>query len=942
MTERAKSDRWNLIEEIFQKAVERPQSERSDYIKQACGADEELLSEVESLLASDSGGNTVQNLIASDIKDLEHASSSSETGQQVGPYRLIRELDSGGMGAVFLGVRSDDQYFQIVAVKMIRKGMESPALIQRFRAERQILATLKHPNIGAILDGGETDDGLPYIVMEYVEGQAISEACESRGLSIRQRIELFRSVCSAVHYAHQKLIIHRDIKPSNVLVTAEGIVKLIDFGISKPLVPELIYGEMPKTEASERLLTPDYASPEQIIGKDLTTASDIYSLGVLLFELLTGSGPYTLRGLSPAAAERLVSEQEAPKPSTVADLPAQIRRELAGDLDRIILMAMDPDPARRYQSAQHFEEDLVRYLEGKPITARKATVTYRFRKFIYRHKTAAMMACATVVVALCAVWFDSWQSRRAARKVNQIETLADSTISDMTEKLQNSSASVETQAALFHAELQYLDQLRQSSGNDPHVLLKLVKAYERVGDLEGAPIGANLGNAGAAVHSYQEALRLAAEAHARLPGEESTQALIEAYQGLGRMEYALAPLEGLEKAEDHYQQALPLARDFWQQNPADPIRKRLLSTNYNGLAFVEYFNLKPDKALNDARAALQILGSNLGGDEEHDMAVPRFYGLIGIILNVLGDQTESLANLRKAVTISEAIDRRSSPPKQIKRRLYYSYHAMIRSLGGAEMLNVGDYSQAQAYARKALSIAEGMVASDRKDADARDILGSAYGGMGDALRLTEPTTAAAWYRKSMLLAKELTPPSEAEHAIVDLEESLAAVLVKKEQAAERLHLLQDANTLELKLAGTEPDLPLHRQRMIRSYCRLSDAELLVNDLQKARQYADLSLPLLNRLPLTSPDLTLLRDVGLCYESLGNVQRQIAMSHFISSSERQTTMADAHQWYQKSDAVWNEWKQRGVATPESERERLKVEHLLARSVANDRNSPRAAQ
>ena len=255
------------------------------------------------------------------------------------------------------------------------------------------------------------------------------------------------------------------------------------------------------------MLTPDYASPEQIIGREITTASDIYSLGVLLFELLTGSRPYALRDLSPAAAERVVCEQqESRKPSLVAGLSTQIKRELSGDLDRIVLMAMDPDPARRYQSAQHFEEDLIRYLEGKPIAARKATTVYRLRKFIYRHKTVVIMASAIVVVVVSAVFFDSWWSRRADRKVKEIETLTDSTISDMTEKLQQSSTSVETQAALFHSALQYLDKLRQSSGNDPHVLLRLAKAYERVGDLEGSPFVANLGNSETAVSSYQEAL----------------------------------------------------------------------------------------------------------------------------------------------------------------------------------------------------------------------------------------------------------------------------------------------------------------------------------------------------------------------------------------------------------------------------------------------------
>src|SRR5271166_5834415 len=263
---------------------------------------------------------------------------------------------------------------------------------------------------------GETADGRPFIVMEYVEGQPITLACDSRNLSIRQRIELFRLVCSAVHYAHQKLVIHRDIKPSNVLVTPAGVVKLIDFGISKPLAPELIPGEHPPTEGGQRLMTPDYASPEQILGQRLTTATDIYSLGVLLFELLTGSRPYTLRELSPAAAERVVCEQECRKPSSVRELSSRTRKELAGDLDRIALMAMDKDPSRRYPSAEDLDQDLLRFLQGRPVLARKATPGYRIRKFVGRHKTASLLVCATCVVVACALLFVSVQSRLADRR----------------------------------------------------------------------------------------------------------------------------------------------------------------------------------------------------------------------------------------------------------------------------------------------------------------------------------------------------------------------------------------------------------------------------------------------------------------------------------------------------------------------------------------------
>src|SRR6516225_8116331 len=391
MAEKTKTDRWSLMERLFQGAVDRPPSERAEFLKKACAGDEALRLEVESLLVNDNNATTgIDSLVAGDLREMVHGSDTSEIGVRVGPYRLVRELDSGGMGVVYLAVRSDDQYFQIVAIKMIRRGVESPALLQRFRAERQILATLTHPNIGAILDGGETEDGRPYIVMEYVEGQPITHASETRGLSIRQRVELFRSLCSAVQYAHQKLVIHRDIKPSNVLVTSDGIVKLIDFGISKPLAPELIPGELAPTGGGQRLLTPDYASPEQLLGRQLTTATDVYSLGVLLFEILTSARPYTLSDLSPGAAERIVCEQANRKPSSVPEISKQTRNELAGDVDTIVLKAMDKDPSRRYGSAQELDEDLRRVLEEKPILAKPATPLYQLKKFVKRHKTASV------------------------------------------------------------------------------------------------------------------------------------------------------------------------------------------------------------------------------------------------------------------------------------------------------------------------------------------------------------------------------------------------------------------------------------------------------------------------------------------------------------------------------------------------------------------------
>jgi serine/threonine protein kinase len=555
-----KIDRWKLIEEIFQNALERLPGERKQYLLEACGSDKELLLEIESLLESDSDAESVlHSVIAEDLKQMTETSHPSEVGLRLGPYLLMRELGSGGMGVVHLAVRSDEQYFQVVAIKMIRKGLDSPELVQRFRNERQILATLSHPNIGAILDGGETEDGRPFIVMEYVEGQPITLASESRALSTRQRIELFRQVCSSVHYAHQKLIIHRDIKPNNVMVTPDGMVKLIDFGISKPLLPQLSSNESSPTESGFRVMTPDYASPEQLQGKQLTTATDIYSLGVLLFELLTGSRPYTLRDLSPATAERLVFENDSRKPSSAPDLISRMRKELSGDLDRIVLMAMDLDPSRRYLSVQHLAEDLLRYLEGKPIASRKTSLVYQLTKFVQRHKSAVLTACVISIAIIGSVVVYSRQSRIADNRVKHVRALADSAISDMTDKLQNSSASTETQAALFHSALKYLDDLQQSNRNDPRLLFELSRAYVRVGDLEGTPFVANLGNSGTAVTSYREASRTALAAQARMPGDEATEAVIETYQRLGSIESFLG---NLREANGNYQQGLSWARPF--------------------------------------------------------------------------------------------------------------------------------------------------------------------------------------------------------------------------------------------------------------------------------------------------------------------------------------------------------------------------------------------
>ena len=918
------TNRWSQVEAVFQGALERPLAEREQYLADACRDDPELLAEIESLLESDRDAeNALHSLVADDLTEMTKSSVSADLGSQVGPYLLVRELDSGGMGVVYLAVRSDDHYFQIVAIKMIRKGLDSPELVQRFRVERQILATLNHPNIGAILDGGETREGRPFIVMEYVEGQPITLAGESRSLSIRQRIELFRSLCSAVHYAHQKLIIHRDIKPSNVMVTPEGVVKLIDFGTSKPMEPQLVLKDDTPTESGFRMMTPDYASPEQLQGKQLTTATDVYSLGVLLFELLTGSRPYTLRGLSPAAAERVLLTGESRKPSAAPDLTSRTRRELAGDLDRIVMTAMNHDQTQRYRSVQHLEEDLLRYLQGKPIAARNASPIYTLRKLVQRHKTVTFTSLAMIVLLSTSLLIYSSQSRKADRRVTEVRTLADSAISDMTDKLQHSSASTKTRAALFHSALTYLDELRRSTGNDPRLLIELSKAYVRVGDLEGSPFVANLGNSGTAIASYQKAWQAASEAHARMPGDDSTAALIEADQRLGGIQ---AFLGNLHEAHDNYQQGLSWARAFWQQKPNDPARKRLLARNYAGMGDVDLSSLNPDQALQSLTAAFQIFGISPSGDEDHDRMLIGLYLDRAIIFNELGRQSQALEDNREAVTLAEVLLQRFPSSVQARRSLLVAYEQSVLLLAGRDVLNVGDSEQAQVYARKALAIAQMLVGLDSGNVQAQYDLAIAYAEMGDSFRLTNFEMAGAWYRKSISLTKELAPRygAGARHWLAILDEGLAEVLDRKEQAPERLRLLLEANLIRRELAETSPHGRLH---LMRSYCKLSDAELAVSNPAKARQYANAALPFLGEFAVTSPSLLVLRDVGFCFESEGALQRRLATDQVYPPAERLVAQEQSRTWYRKSADVWATWNTRNAATPESERERRKVEHLL---------------
>jgi serine/threonine protein kinase len=414
-------ERRQRVEELFEAALAEEPATWASFLAEAAAGDANLAQEVLALL--DSHGKAFGD------RTLESPSEfvALPVGRRIGPYRVLSEIGHGGMGTVYRAIRDDDQYRKQVAIKLVRRGMDSDFVIQRFKAERQILANLEHPNIARLIDGGTTEEGWPYFSMEYVDGQPFDEFCNSRDLSIRQRLELFRKVCSAVQYAHQRLVIHRDLKPSNILVTEDGTPKLLDFGIAKLVQDQTAHGATLFTGFP--MMTPEYASPEQVRAESVTTATDVYSLGMVLYKLLARKRAYELRTGSPEEISRVVCQVEPERPSAVA--PRELARELAGDLDTIVLKAVRKEPARRYQSVQELSEDIGRYLEGLPVLARGDAASYRAAKFVGRHQ-AGVAATALVGLSLIGgIVATSRQARiaeanraRAERRFNEVRKLA--------------------------------------------------------------------------------------------------------------------------------------------------------------------------------------------------------------------------------------------------------------------------------------------------------------------------------------------------------------------------------------------------------------------------------------------------------------------------------------------------------------------------------------
>ncbi|MBA3650820.1 MAG: serine/threonine protein kinase [Chthoniobacterales bacterium] len=511
------NERAERLAELVKSALELPAQSWSAFLDQECKGEAELRAEIESLLAQQqgSGGFLEEPALGFAAEDLVR-DSACKLGQIIGDYEILSLIARGGMGEVYLA--HDRKLRRKVALKLIRRGMDTADIVRHFEREGRLLAGLNHLNIAQLYGSGVTAEGNPFFAMEYVAGQRLDEYCEERSLTTSARLDLFRKICAAVTYAHQHLVIHRDIKPANIRVTAAGEPKLLDFGIAKLLEPEAsLGGEQTLTLAS--VMTPEYASPEQVRGETVATTSDVYSLGVVLYRLLTGQSPYRPKTTRPDELARAITDQDPDRPSTAVanDQKSEVsnQKSLRGDLDNIVLMAMRKEPARRYQSVVQFSDDIRRHLDGLPVSAHKDTVGYRASKFIRRHQVGVLAALLVAATLVAGIFATEWEARRAnkqrlraERRFEDVRQLAHSLMFEIHDSVRDLQGSTPTRRLIVTRALQYLDGLAQEAGENPSLQRELATAYEKVGDIQGNPYSANLGDTEGALTSYRKAARI--------------------------------------------------------------------------------------------------------------------------------------------------------------------------------------------------------------------------------------------------------------------------------------------------------------------------------------------------------------------------------------------------------------------------------------------------
>lgn len=737
---------WQRVGELFHSALEIAPEARAQWLADACGDDFELLHEVQNLLNSDEEVDTgfIEVGMAPVVESLLRGP------ERVGPYRLLRELGRGGMGTVYLAERDDAEYRAQVAVKLVRQGMDTAIVLSRFFRERQTLARLQHLNIARLLDGGTTQTGTPYLVMEYVDGVKVTDYCRQQALSVRDRLTLFQKVCSAVEYAHRNFVVHRDLKPGNILVDQNGEVKLLDFGICKLLQTD--GPSLEETRATQALLTPEYASPEQVLGQPVTISSDVYSAGAVLYELLTGVKPHqitehTLRGLEDAICHRPV-----PLPSEACAVPS-LARELRGDIDTILHVAMNKDATRRYGSMEGFSEDIRRFLAYEPIKARPDSAAYRLTRFVQRRRSLVAAVALILLVASLGAFFSLRSARKAENNLRLARQLANTFVIDVYDLVRDLPGATLAKEQIVSTGLRYLDDLNEISGGDPELKAELATAYRRIGDVQGEVLGANLGKSKEALVSYRKSLALLEELLAEKGQQPSI--LIDIITAHRR----IADLLELSKdpsAAQSYSNAHQLAEALYQLQPDDSKVRRTLVGVFMSMANTARSNGKTAEARSAYSRARDLLEQEerISPDDPYvQSSLSAAYGGLGMCDARNGKLRDGLAWYRKALPRAQKLVRLQPDNVPYRRQLMLTYSHIGDVLGNPNLINLGDPDGAAEAYDGMLREAKFVYDSDPANQRARNDYGIAI--MRTATASTQPSIKIALLRESIALSQEV-------------------------------------------------------------------------------------------------------------------------------------------------------------------------------------------
>ena len=833
-------DRWQRIERIYHEAMQCDPVERDSLLETACSGDTGLRVEVESLLhygdrpadfLERPAMEVMAQVLSEDLRTSEL--KSSMIGARIAQYRIIDKLGAGGMGDVYRAVRADDQFEMQVAIKLVRQGLETDASEARFRRERQILASFEHPNIARLFDGGTTHQGHPYFVMELVEGKPIDVYCDEMKLEITARLDIFRSVCSAVQYAHQRLVVHRDIKPSNILVTADGVPKLLDFGIATILSPLNDTLESEHTGIGLRIMTPQFASPEQLHGHLITTATDVYSLAVVLYKLLTGRMPYRIDRDSPYRLAQAICESTPEKPSiavgrpisTVPGIvsgletssksaesggaeyrtdvstiqfvseqrrtsPDQLRRVLSGDLDQIVLKALRKEPERRYASAGEFADDIRSYLRGLPVAARRGTAAYRAGKFIKRNKLALAITSIFALLGLVGIFIivreahiARVQEARAEARFNDLRALANSMLFEIHDSIVALPGSTAARKLLVDRGLHYLDSLSRESAGIPGLQRELAKAYERVGDVQGNPYYANLGDTAGAIASYRKALNIwLTLVDSRRGSYEDQRALVDLYMKLG---LGLEAASDFNASLDTFRKGYPIAESLAAALPNDPRAQESLA----GMCFM-LANALADtgdvaSSVSYYRRSAEIREKITSGPPEFQEQVKTklagAYGYLAGDMRLQGDLNSAISLQRKAHDLLGKLV--VADPQNARLQQFFLESEYWTAYYMAES---GQAWQALPHYRTALAGFLKLTDADAHDVLALRYLGKCYAGIGAALAATgKPADGIRTVQKSLKIFDTLAAADHGDNFFkpVDLAYAQSAVADAYERLA---------------------------------------------------------------------------------------------------------------------------------------------------------------